>query len=116
MCSDGKILESLRVKNCQKLTSGQQDSLARTLVLPARKRESLARELDCSLNSCDSFVWYDLNTSCWRTYQGCFIGGWERFSESWPKAGMMRNGIAYRLPVLVLLICGKESLLLPPPL
>ena len=36
-----------------------------------------------------------------KMYQGyCQMtmgGGWEQFSETWPRAGMMRNGIVYQL-------------------
>jgi len=46
---------------------------------------------------------FDPNSSSWRTFQSSFgtDTGWERFSETWPKSGMMRNGIAFRLSPLV---------------
>ncbi len=49
-----------------------------------------------SSTSCESFAWFDHDTSCWRTYQRCFLDptGWEQFSGRWPRAGSMRNGIA----------------------
>lgn len=49
----------------------------------------------------EPFAWYDHPSRCWRTWQRCFIEGWERYSEAWPRSGMTRNGIAYRLPPLV---------------
>jgi len=38
----------------------------------------------------------------WRTWQRSLIDptGWEPFSEAWPRSGMTRNGIAYRLNTL----------------
>jgi hypothetical protein len=32
------------------------------------------------------------STLSWRTSQGCFIEGSEKFSGTWPRAGMMRSG------------------------
>ena len=44
------------------------------------------------------FAWFDPDSLCWRTWQLCFdpTGSeiWEEYSEPWPPAGMMRNGIA----------------------
>jgi len=44
---------------------------------------------------------YDHATSSWRTSQHCLVEGLTVFSETWPRSGMMRSGIAYRLPPLV---------------
>jgi len=33
----------------------------------------------------------------------------DNYSETWPRSGMMRNGIAYRLPTLALRINETES-------
>jgi hypothetical protein len=38
---------------------------------------------------------YDPATSSWRTYQLSLLGGSVEFSETWPRAGTMRSGIAY---------------------
>jgi len=39
----------------------------------------------------------------WRTYQGCLITNMQdEFMETWPKAGMMQNGVCYLLPKLEL--------------
>lgn len=43
---------------------------------------------------------YDRDTSLWKTSQLCLDGGLQTFSETWPRSGMMRSGIAYRLPPL----------------
>jgi len=49
----------------------------------------------------EPFAWYDHASRSWRTWQLCLTGEWERYSGAWPRSGMTRNGIAYRLPPLV---------------
>ena len=49
---------------------------------------------------------YDPNTSSWRTSQRCLVEGWTRYSETWPRSGLMRSGTAYQLPPLVPLTEG----------
>ena len=45
---------------------------------------------------CEPFAWFDRATSLWRTWQRCVNGEWALYLATWPKAGMTRNGIAYR--------------------
>jgi hypothetical protein len=45
-----------------------------------------------------SFADYNPGTSSWRTFQGSLLAEWETYSETWPRAGMTRNGTAYQLP------------------
>jgi hypothetical protein len=68
-------------------------TLDRVPDLPASVRVSGGRYAE-------PFAWYDHGSRCWRTWQRCLIEGWERYSEAWPRSGMTRNGIAYRLPPL----------------
>jgi hypothetical protein len=58
---------------------------------------------------------YDPGSSSWKTSQGCLISGWEPFSETWPRSGTMRRGIAYPLPPLAPIIGETVSGLLPTP-
>src|SRR5882724_12133256 len=51
-------------------------------------------------NTPDLFASYDRATSSWRTSQACLVSGWEPFSETWPRSGMMRSGRLFRLPPL----------------
>jgi DNA (cytosine-5)-methyltransferase 1 len=55
-------------------------------------------------NSLDSFASLDPDGSWRKTCQGysqvTLDGSLERFSETWPRAGMVLSGIAYRLPHL----------------
>ena len=49
---------------------------------------------------------YDPASFSWRTSQRCLVEGWTVFSETWPRSGMMRGGIAYQLPPLAPLTSG----------
>lgn len=69
-------------------------SRVKTSALQEQEQVSTASEADCSSNSCESFAFYDRDSSSWRTWQTSLFGGWVEFSESWPRAGTMRNGIA----------------------
>lgn len=77
------------------------DSLAKTSVWRALARVLAANEAGSGLSSPDSLARYDPNSLSWRTSQLCLVGDWETFSGTWPRSGMMLNGIAYQLPTLV---------------
>ena len=61
-----------------------------------RPESRKAPAVDSGLSSTESFANYDPDTSSWRTSQACLLTGWEEFSQTWPKSGMMRNGKCYR--------------------
>lgn len=58
---------------------------------------------------------YDPATCSWRTFQHSLDGGLTPFSATWPRSGLMRSGIAYRLPPLVPLTAGTDSSSWPTP-
>ena len=58
---------------------------------------------------------YDQDTSSWRTSQLSLLEEWDEFSETWPRSGMTRSGIAFRLVPLAPLTGGIGSGLLPTP-
>ena len=62
---------------------------------------SRVRGLAYGESTADLFARYDRASLSWKTSQACFLSGWGRFSETWPRSGMTRNGIAYQLPPLV---------------
>lgn len=64
--------------------------------MPENESGSTAHDRDCSLNSCESFAWFDRDSWSWKTSQRCLVEGWATYSESFPRAGTMRNGIAFR--------------------
>lgn len=71
---------------------------------------------DCSLMSLEFFARYDRASSSWKTSRRSDPGdGSDVFCGSWPRAGMMRNGIAFLRPPSAPLTEETESLLLPTP-
>ena len=62
-----------------------------------------------------SFARYAPDSSLWKTSQGCLVEGLDEFSETWPKAGMTRNGSAYRLRLLMPVTKGNDSSSWPTP-
>lgn len=78
------------------------DSPARTSL---SRKESLALAWTASAAAFGAstpvlFANFDRNSSSWKTCQGCLVSGLQTFSETWPRAGMMRSGRLYRLPQL----------------
>lgn len=71
--------------------------------------------LDCTGTWCEPFAWFDPRSQSWRTWQLSLVEGWELFSGTWPRAGMTRNGIAFRRPPLAPLTDAIGSGLLPTP-
>ena len=64
----------------------------------------------------DLLASYDRNTSSWRTSQHCLLAqvngeadGLAEFSETWPSAGMMRNGKTFRRQPWALPIAENAS-------
>lgn len=104
-------------------TALQADFHAKTSVLPVKRLEySTTNPPEKPLLAQDSLgrhyeplAWYDQQDGLWRTWQQSMTDIWELFSERWPKAGMMLNGIAYRRHGLEGGICGKDSIVLPTP-
>lgn len=80
------------------LTSSAAGFRARTCQSLERDVASKVRDLVSGLNMPGSFASYDRDGSSWKTSQGCLVSGWETFSETWPRSGTMRRGIASPLP------------------
>lgn len=124
--SIGPTYRSMRTSEPLPLTGSPQMALALTSYAegsPVRTSASQARgsvlrdnEADYGVNSPVSFASYDLASSSWKTSQRCLIEGWETFSETWPRSGMMRSGIAYqRQPLAPRTIETAYGSLLPTP-
>src|SRR5690349_20050544 len=58
--------------------------------------ESAERDQVFGRKCTESFAEFDHASCLWKTFQACFVEGWKPFSETWPKRGMMRNGIVFR--------------------
>ena len=94
-------------------------SLAKTSPSRENKLALKATVQDYGRNSVELLAKYDHATRLWRTSQTCLQENGELglavYSETWPRSGMMRNGIAYQLPMLAPAITETEfSLLLTP--
>ena len=105
------------------LMSSQAASHAKTLA-PQESKLAWAQEPAAASGprSCDLLANYDPATSSWRTSQRCFLAqakneadGLAEFSETWPSAGMMRNGKTYRRQPWALLTLENGRGLLPTP-
>lgn len=95
------------------LTLSRQGFPARTSVRLVVKRALMASVRDCGPKSLGSLASFDRVSRSWRTAQSCLVEGWAEFSETWPRSGTMRSGIAYRLPTLAPLNAEIGSGLLP---
>ena len=75
-------------------TSSAEVSPVRISPTPAREPGSRASVPAFGANTLESFASFDPASLSWRTSQRSLLGGWETFSETWPRSGMMRSGIA----------------------
>lgn len=82
-------------------TSYPVGSHARTSAIADTNSASMAREADSGETWPASLAKYDRATSSWRTSQRCFIEEWARFSETWPRWGLMRDGVCWDARILV---------------
>lgn len=104
-----------RFADLNELMSSAEDFPARTFHSPVVApgwRESV---LDFGGQCIEPFAWYDQSSQSWRTWQLCFTGEWEEFSEIWPESGMTHAGVAYQLAPLVQHTCDRECSLWPTP-
>lgn len=96
-------------------TQSAAGSHARTSVLQASEGGWRPTEVAYGLNTTVSLASLNLNSSSWRTHQACLVSGWAEFSETWPRAGMMRNGTVFRQTASAPLMRGIASGSLPTP-
>ena len=80
------------------LTLSAEDSHAKTSQSQASNEASTEPAVVSGQSMRGSFASCDPDTLSWKTSQRCLLSGWEEFSETWPRAGMMQSGTAYRLP------------------
>lgn len=104
-----------RFRDLNELTLSVEDFPARTSHLLGLVPDWRASGLDFGGQWCEPFAWYDQTSRSWRTWQRCLNGEWAEFLETWPIAGMTRNGLAYQLAPLVRHMCDSECSLWPTP-
>ena len=97
------------------LTRSAEGSRAKTSQTLASALALRVSEAVSGPNTRASLANYDPASSSWRTSQRCLVEGWTVFSETWPRSGMMRGGIAYPLAPLAPVTSATESGSLPTP-
>lgn len=73
------------------------DSRARISASQAREPGSTAHDRASGPSSLASFAIYDRGSCLWRTSQLSLVEGLGVYSETWPRSGSMRGGIAFPL-------------------
>ena len=68
---------------------------AKTSALLAKGQESLARDRGSGVSLLGSLARFDPATSSWKTPQLSLLEGLEPFSETWPRWGLMRDGVCW---------------------
>lgn len=75
------------------LTWFREGSRVRTSARPILSLSELPVRVRVSGSTCgESLAKWDPQTCSWRTHQCSLGGGWEPFSATWPRWGLMRNG------------------------
>lgn len=97
------------------LTSSLEDSPARTFPSLDRGAGLMVKGRDCGLSLPGSFAFFDHDSFSWRTWQLSLHGGLIPFSGTWPRAGLMLNGFAYKRHPLVRRTYATERSFLPTP-
>lgn len=109
--------EHLQPKSLQSTAGGSTsllaDSPVRILATPESESESKASAAAFGERCTESFARYDRESLSWKTSQLCLDGEWEEFSETWPRAGSMRSGIAFRSEPLADTFYATACLSLP---
>ncbi len=114
--SDSRTCETSAPTTSPRSISSAEASPARISAAPAKEQESTASARVFGPSSLGSLASFDPDTSSWRTSQlSLETSGLDEFSETWPRAGMTRSGIAYLLRPLAPLTAGTASGSLPTP-
>jgi len=96
-------------------TSSVEGSPAKTSAMSASARALMASAAASGQNTPELLARFDRDTLSWKTSQPYLDGDYPEFSETWPRSGLMRNGIAYQLPPLAFPMIATEFGLLPTP-
>ena len=89
--------------------SSLEDSPAKTSAPPERGGASKEPEAVSGERWHGSLARWDHATRSWRTPQCSLLEGLDVFSETWPRSGMTRSGIAFQLPPSAPLTRGTAS-------
>jgi len=87
----------------------------RTSASPAQAQDWTESDRDCGDNSTDWWATFDRATSSWRMSQRSLLEDWDKFSETWPSDGSMRDGAVFHVAPLVGHIHDADCSLWPTP-
>ena len=104
------------VKEFNDLTSSAADFHAKTSVKPAKAEELISENAAVyGESNTGAFAFFDQDSHSWKTSQLCLTQTLAEFSETWPRSGTTRSGIAFRRPPLVPRISATGFGYLPTP-
>lgn len=102
-----------RLSGCEQMElpwmSSAAASPAKTSASPEKEPDWPASAAAYGRNTPVLLANYDPPTSSWRTSQHFLGEGLERFSETWPRSGLVVSGTAFQLPPLVPLTVETAS-------
>jgi hypothetical protein len=93
----------------------QLDSLVSQSVLPDVEEGKTMKD-GCGQKYPECLAWFDRDTSCWKTCQGCLFAEWESSWVILPSSGTMRNGRVFQHAPWVSHTCGEDCSLWPTPM
>jgi len=79
---------------------------AKTSVPQEKAQELMENDQECGVKWLASFVKYDHDSHSWRTHQCSLLGDLDKFSETWPAWGLMRDGECWEQQMLEQTIKG----------
>lgn len=98
------------------LISSQVDFPAKMFPAQASSEEYMVPDQGYTSKCCKSWGWLDRDLLLWKTWQLCLVTGWATFSQTWPLAGLMRNGQSFQHPCSALRTGATAYSWLPTPL
>ena len=107
---------SMASRGEERSMSSAEDFRVRTSVAQGKVRASLENEAAYGVKWHESFAKYDRDSCSWKTHQCSLFGGLESFSETWPRWGMMRDGVCSERVMQEHHTSGTGSGLWPTPL
>lgn len=109
-CTKETLGCSIHPNTREEWVASMRASLAKTLALQENKLAlAKKREADCTARSCESLTWLDQESCSWKTSQQSFLTGWEPFSQTFPRAGILQDGYVYELPMLARITTGIDG-------
>ena len=112
----GMMFKPLTEKLGEELLMSYRAAFHAKTSLPQEKEQGLTESgQECGKRWQGLLARYDHNMSLWKTVQCSLLGDWERYSETFPRWGTMRNGELFQQPMWEQIISENESGLWPTP-